>query len=180
MATQHRNIFNFIQQAAYLRFDNITARYAKGIMNGTHWIDNTPDAGLFNYDVMFFYKVRRERQQLLVTTPIDEKDESYSRVLLQTAFDSCKVAAGTLPTIINRMTMQNHNAAMNRNYSCPFPKNVHIRLINNTFTDTLLPFLPDEKRFRIQTNFSGVLEGKKGMVKLYTVDLFGRYKKTLI
>jgi len=148
-------------------------------MNGSHWVNNTADgkSGLLSCEIMFFFKVLRERQQIRLSFAADKNDREYSQIIGQTTVDSCKLAEGTLATILQRLEMQNHAGSLNINYSCPFPKNVPIKLTNHLYTDTLLPPMKEVKQFKLEANFTGVLEGRKGWFKLYSSVLLGSFKK---
>jgi Protein of unknown function (DUF1091) len=165
-----------------LLFDNITVVNAdKRYVNATYSFGNTPDgeASVLNYDVFFHVDILREQQRMNFFTPIDENDKDYSKLVMSTPIDSCKLSKGVQTQLFSKVLLENHKRSHNIPYTCPFLKNVHLTLTNCTLTDTFLPPMQNEFKFKVLINFYGKLKGKKGWTFTYGLKTFGRYRKWL-
>lgn len=133
--------------------------------------------GILNYDVLFLVEVSREQQRVKLLTQKNEMDEKYSRVLLTTPVDTCKIHKGVQTNIFTKIVMENFIDALNVNFTCPFRKGLFFKVTNCTFTDKFLPPFPVEMKFKVELELFGKIKGKKGWTFLYSQTYFGRFKK---
>jgi Protein of unknown function (DUF1091) len=148
-------------------------------VSSNYWFNNTPDgeAVKLSFDLKWFVEVIQEQQRIKLTVCKDEKDTNYSLLIASTPVDSCKVAKGVRSNLLMKVLHENFMGSYNDNFTCPFKKDSVYKLTDCLITDAYLPPMLEEKRFRYEGKFYGIIKGKKGWTYLYTTVIYGRYKK---
>jgi hypothetical protein len=174
-----QNFTTFIQQFAYIQFNSIITSDDPKYVNSSYWFNNTPDGEAVKLSSVtkFFVEILREQQRIKLTVCKDEADTDYSLHVLSTPVDSCKISKGVKTNILTKVLHENFKLSFDDSLTCPFKKNSVLRLDDCLITDTFLPPMLVEKRFRYEGKFFGIIKGKKGWTYLYTIVLHGRYKK---
>lgn len=143
------------------------------------WVGNTPDnqSGVISFDVTFKYKVLKLQERYTVSLQADQNDDKYSLRFLSSTSDLCKLSQGITGTIYTKMMFQSILKVLDFNFTCPFAKNLSLKMKNATVFDTFVPPFLFEKKFKLVDNLYGLIERKKGFVPLYSFELFGSVKK---
>lgn len=124
----------------------------------------------------FYYQdVFRGQQRIQISIKNDDRDGNYSRVLFKSPIDTCKLFSGT--SFFTRAILENVKQSVNRNFSCPFVKNVWYNVTNLTITDKFITPMPVEKKFKLESKTFGMIKDKKGWAYMFGFVLYGRYKK---
>jgi len=164
---------------AYLRFDKVLAKVNNRFNNMTFTVGTTSDqeAGVVNYEIMFFEEIIREQHRIKLSIKLQKEDEQYSQVMLSTSLDYCKLLTGVQGSFFSKILLKFHLKDNLANYSCPMPKYFHLKFTNSVFTDEFLPPTLGEKGFRVVDNVFGIVKGLKGWKNLYSYELTGRARK---
>lgn len=147
--------------------------------NVSYWVNNTADgkSGLIHADVRFLIEITKEQQRVKIYAQVNENDTKLSHLVVSTPLDSCRMFKGVQMTFFSRVMMENFLKSLDSNISCPFKKESHFHLRNQMYSDNLLPPTTFEKHFKYEGEFFGMIPGKKGWNFLYSLNVFGRYKK---
>lgn len=145
----------------------------------TFAVSNTPNgkAGIMNQEMVYKQDMVGEQQRVKITVQAHPGDVEFTQVMFETTIDTCKLVKGILGTSFSRIMLENLQASLNTNYSCNRFKGLHYKVVNSTYTDTFLPPMPVEVKFKLVDKVFSSLVGKKGLIPIFTVDIFGRFKK---
>jgi LysM repeat protein len=122
-------------------------------------IINTPDGEsvLFSLEVNFVVDIIREQQRIKVSMKENENDSEYSKTILATPIENCKMSEGKRTTIFSKIIFENFFKSPNVNYTCPFKANTTLKVENCLITDNLLPPTFGEKKVKIESSTYGIV-----------------------
>jgi Protein of unknown function (DUF1091) len=148
-------------------------------VNSSYWFNNTADgeSTSLSFVLQFFVEVVREQQRIKLSFCKDESDQNYSQLLLSTPVDTCKISQGVQSNFIMKIYQENFMKTSNSPFVCPFKKNSVLKLTDCLITDKFIPPIFGKKRFKYESNFYGIIKGKKGWTFLHSIVLYGRYGK---
>lgn len=151
--------------------------FDKKYVNSSLRISSTSDgeSGVVNLDQFYYQDILRGQQRIQISINKDDNDGNYSRILFKSPVDTCKLFIGT--SFFTRALMENVKKSVNRNFTCPYGKNVWYSVTNLTITDKFIPPMPVEKKFKLESKTFGMIKEKKGWAYLFDFVLYGRYKK---
>jgi hypothetical protein len=136
-----------------------------------------PDVGVISHDVTFLQDVEIEKQRISLFRAKNEMDFKLEHQFFSTTIDTCKFLNGMTESLFSRVVSQDFFNSLGGNLSCPFKKGLRILSTNNTYSDFLLPPVPDEMRFRIEKIGSGFIKKTKKWIKMYSFQLYAIVKK---
>lgn len=142
-------------------------------------ISNSTDfqSSLFSMNLTFLDLVLREQQRVKLWVAKDETDNQYQYLMFASSVDSCKINSGAMTSIFARIVYENVKNFINVDFSCPYRTNFTYTLTDCPITDTHLPPMVTEKRFKFQNDVVGIISGEKGWKKLYFYEVYGSLQK---
>jgi Protein of unknown function (DUF1091) len=156
--------------------DNHRIWIKEKLINASIKFYNTPEGDnlLYNQDIVYLVEVKSKQNRLKLSIPANENDREFTKVVFSTTLDTCKMFEGVRSNPVMKVFMENFNS---KGFGCPFKPDQSYKITNLSCSDNFLPPFPVEVKFILESNFYGLIAGKKGWQPLYGVKYSGRYKK---
>jgi hypothetical protein len=153
--------------------------FARDIISINFTIRNTPDgqSGVISLFWEFKKAIMETEERLTLYKAQDERDYDLNHFMFSYTMNLCKAVRQAKKNLLSRVMAEGFFKALSSNYSCPVKKNSKYNVQNLTISDTLLPPIPTEERFRIEMNVFTKPEGQKKFTKTYKMNLFVKIKK---
>jgi hypothetical protein len=169
----------FFFYKAYFRFDKVETKvHANDVIKLKTWVTNTEDMekGLISYEAELLEDIFDGEDRYTIFAKADSADKEITRQIFAFKFNTCKFGEGAAMRE-NRLIRYIKKHAKYLNYLCPARKGLKIHIYNETYSDELIPSLPNEVQVRSHKEAFGKLKGMKNWMKLFTQDLFISVKK---
>jgi hypothetical protein len=165
-------------QESYLVIDKLNYKFNETYINGTAWFSNTPDGkkGIFGFESRQSVTFVKEKARFDLRHSLDEYDVGYSKQVIATTVDLCKLYAG-LNTKFIRVAFQDLLKNLSTKLACPVPKGTVVRLENATFDERAFPTNPDEHRLKLRVDVSGVAKKQRGWMSMWSIEVYFRYHR---